>query len=256
MTPRVVGEKRKGRGLPTPPKAARPCPDARVMGTPPRACSHRGDSRSPEGQQARRGLGHPKKDKAGLGLPLLTLWPSICGVWPRPRGFILQQKKTNPAASPRIALPPLSFYFATSLAPKMSLWAHSRLPSLPVSGCLAPVTPITEGKGDKSSVWVLEKDPWAAWQDKCLASAEAEGAQRVPAQLRPLGCPLHGRPRTRSPREGRARRCVLSSSTREGLVGNAHEGWVWKANHVYRYQKKEDLRSSMASLAQEPAALR
>lgn len=150
------------------------------MGAPPRACGHRGDSRSPEGQRACRGLGHPKKDKAGLGLPLLTVSPSICGVWPRPKGFILQKKKINQAAGPKIALPPLGFYFATSLAPKMSLWARSCLPSPPVSGCLAPVTPVTAEKGDRSSAWVLERDPWAAWQDKCPASAGAAG--QLPVQ--------------------------------------------------------------------------
>lgn len=150
------------------------------MGAPPRACSHRGDSTSPEGQRACRGLGHPKKDKAGLGLPLLTVRPSIRGVWPHSRGFILQQEKINQAASPRIALPPLGFYFATSLTPKMSLWACSRLPSLPASGCLAPVTPVTAEKGDRSSAWVLERDLWAAWQAKCLASVEADG--QLPVQ--------------------------------------------------------------------------
>lgn len=34
---------------------------------------HHGDSRSPEGQCACGGLGHTKKDKAALVLPMLTL---------------------------------------------------------------------------------------------------------------------------------------------------------------------------------------
>lgn len=54
------------------------------------------------------------------------------------------------------------------------------------------------------------------------------GAQRVPARLRPLGCPLQGRPRTRSPGEGRTRRCAFSSSTREGLLGKHHKRRFWR----------------------------
>jgi len=132
-----------------------------------------------EHQHAHRGSQPPREGQSRAGFALLTVWPSIHEVWPRPRGFLLQRKKINQAASPRIALPPLSFYFATSLAPKMSLWAHSRLPSPPVSGCLAPVTPITVEKGDRSSAWFLEMDPWAAWQGKCLASMGADGGCRM-----------------------------------------------------------------------------
>lgn len=99
----------------------------------------------------------------------------MCGVWPHSRGSVLQQRKTNPAAGPRITLPPPAFYFASSLVPKMALWACSCLPSPPVSGCLTPVTPVRAEKGDRSSIWFLEKDLWAGWQDKRPTSTEADG---------------------------------------------------------------------------------
>lgn len=61
--------------------------------------------------------------------------------------------------------------------------------------------------------------------------------QQFPAQLRPLGCSQR-RPRTRSPREGRARRCVFSSSTREDLVGK-HHGWFRRLTMSPSTRKKK-----------------
>lgn len=62
----------------------------------------------------------------------------------------------------------------------MSLWARSWLPIPPGRGCLAPGTPFAAQEGDRSSDGLLERDPWAARQEKHLASVGVHG--QLPVQ--------------------------------------------------------------------------
>lgn len=115
-----------------------------------------------EGQHPAGGSAIPRRTRRARFPPALSLALSlVLGVWLCPKGLILQKKNVTQQRSQNS--PPASrFLFRSSLAPEMSLWARLWLPSLPVSGCLAPAIPGTAQTGDSRSVWFLAGDMWVA----------------------------------------------------------------------------------------------